>query len=156
MGITIRYLADHPQAISTLAGWLYDEWGHRSPDGTIRGMAQGLHRRLNRDRLPLALVAIDGGIPLGTVSLRPREVEVRPEYEHWLSTLYVDRRYRGRGVGERLVRAAVDQADRLGIEKLYLYTRQEKTEQWYAHLGWQKVEKLNYRDRPAVILGCSI
>jgi len=152
MKVNIEYLADHPGSIQILARWLYDEWGHRSHDGTLQGMVDTLKERLNHDRLPLALVAIRESEPLGTVSLKFREVEIRPQYEHWLGTLFVHEPFRGKGIGSLLVEAAVKEARRLGISELYLYTRNKENERIYTKLGWTVVENLEYRGRPAVIM----
>lgn len=150
--IAIQFLADIPDAIPTLARWLFDEWGHRSEDGTAEGMRSALERRLNRSQLPLTLVALVDNRPVGTVSLKIREVEIRPEMTHWLGALYVQESRRGRGVGTTLVEAAEREAHLHGIEDLYLYTRQQQTEDWYAWLGWKVVERLLYQGRSAVIM----
>jgi hypothetical protein len=86
METSIKYLADHPDSVAVLARWLFDEWGHHSPDGKVEGMIEGLNGRLNRDRLPLALVGICDGQPVGMESLKLKEVEIRSQYEHWLGT----------------------------------------------------------------------
>jgi predicted N-acetyltransferase YhbS len=150
--IEIEYLADHPGAIPVLASWLYQEWGYRSPDGAPSGMEEMLKSRLNRDRLPLALVALEGESPAGTVSLKVRELDSRPQYPYWLGSLYVPPEFRRRGIGSQLVLAAEQTAGNLGIERLYLYTRRAENEALYANLGWARVEELVYEDRSAVIL----
>ena len=152
MKVDIEYLADHPDSIGILAGWLFDEWGHRSPDGTARGMVDTFKERLNRDKLPMALVALRENEPLGTVSLKLREVEIRPQYEHWLGALYVHEPHRGKGIGSLLIEAATKEANRLGISELYLYTRNWENERLYAKLGWTVVERLGYQGRSAVIM----
>ena len=152
MKVNIEYLADHPDSIAILAGWLFEEWGHRSPDGNAHGMLDTLKERLNRDKLPLALVALRDNEPLGTVSLKLKEVEIRPQYEHWLGTLFVQGSHRGKGIGSWLIEAATKEANRLGIGELYLYTRNQENERLYAKLGWTVVERVVYQDRPAVIM----
>ncbi len=152
MNIAVDYLADHPDVIPVIARWLFDEWGHRSPDGSVEGMVDNLRDRLQRDALPLALLAHEDKEPVGTVSLKIREVEVRPQYEHWLGTLFVAEPRRRMGIGSLLVGAAADEARRLEISELYLYTRRRDTERLYERLGWAEVERLEYRGRPAVIM----
>ncbi len=152
MTIETCYLADCPEAVTILAQWLYDEWGRHSPDGSIRSMAENLMERMNRDSFPLALVAMQDGRPLGTVSLKIREMEIRPQYEHWLGTVYVHEPYRRKGIGSQLIEAAVKEANRLGVKELYLYTRSEQTEALYAKLGWATLERPFYRGRRAVIM----
>jgi GNAT superfamily N-acetyltransferase len=152
MNPEIEYLADHRDTIPILARWLFDEWGHRSPDGSVQGMADTLRARLHWDRLPLALVALQDGKPIGTVSLKIKEVEIRSEYEHWLGTLFVKEACRRRGVATLLLKTAANEARRLGLDELYLYTRNHSTESLYARLGWLVVERVHYRKRRAVIM----
>ena len=152
MQVNIEYLADRPDLVSYVAEWLFKEWGHRSPDGTAQGMVCTLTERLNHDKLPLALVALRENEPLGTVSLKLKEVEIRPQYENWLGTLYVHKSKRGKGIGSLLIKAAAKEANRLGIGDLYLYTRNRENERLYAKLGWTVVERLEYQGRPAVIM----
>jgi GNAT superfamily N-acetyltransferase len=150
--VKIAFLAENPQHLPELSRWLYEEWDARHLHGSLEQREQDLERRMNRDQLPLALVALRGETLLGTASLRWQEVEIRPQYEHWLSTVYVHPPYRHGGVGALLVQAAAAQAERLGIGELYLYTRRAESEAWYARLGWQPVERPIYQGRPAVIM----
>jgi len=150
--IQIGYLADFPQHLPELAGWLYAEWGQPAPDGSVQMAQESLRRRLNKDRLPLALVAVQGETLLGTTSLYRQEMEIRPEYEFWLSTVYVHPSFRRRGIGEQLVQAAAAQAVRLGLPALYLYTRRPNNVAWYTRLGWTILERPIYEGSPAVIM----
>ena len=152
MEVRIEYLVDHPDSIAVLAEWLFEEWGHRSPDGTAQGMADTLTERLNHNKLPLALVALRENKPLGTVSLKLKEVEIRPRYEHWLGTLFVHESHRGKGIGSLLIEAAAKEANRLGISELYLYTRNRENESLYTRLDWTVMERLEYQGRLAVIM----
>ncbi len=156
MKTDIVYLADHPDAVPVIAQWLFEEWGHRSPDGSVEGMAGTLRERLRRDKLPLALVALQEGEPVGTVSLKIREVEIRPQYEYWLGTLFVAESCRRMGLGSLLVESAKAEARRHRIDKLYLYTRQGGTQQLYEKLGWTEVERPEYRGRIAVVMSVDL
>ena len=128
MEAKIKYLADCLDAVPILAQWLFNEWGYRSPDGTVQGMMDNPSRRLNRDGLPIALVAVEKGKPLGTASLGVKEVDIRPKYEHWLGTVYVHEPFRGKGIGSLLIEATAREVAKLGIEDLYLCTRRAETE----------------------------
>jgi predicted N-acetyltransferase YhbS len=152
MTIEIEYLANHPHTLPKIASWLYQEWGYRSPDGAPSGMEEMLKTRLNRDWLPLALVALEGESPAGTVSLKLQELDARPQYPYWLGSLYVPPEFRRRGIGSKLVRAGEKAAGKIGIDCLYLYTRRTENEALYASLGWAWVEELVYEDRSAVIM----
>lgn len=156
MNIRVDYLADHRHAVAIIARWLFEEWGQECVRQSVEAMEATLRRRLHRNRLPIALVALDKATPIGTVSLKIREVEIRPEYEHWLGALYVAKSYRCRGVGSLLVEAAKSKARRLGLRTLYLYTRETETRRLYERLRFVEVEELRYLGRPAVIMSFNL
>ena len=60
--MTIEYLADHPEAVPTLAEWQHAEWGHTRPGDTAEKRATRLRSFLNRDRIPLTVAAFANAI----------------------------------------------------------------------------------------------
>jgi GNAT superfamily N-acetyltransferase len=149
-GDKIVYLADRADLIPELAGWFYGEWGPNYPDLTQAIIDDKLRRRLNRDRIPLVLVTLRKDSPIASASLKIREMETHPQYLHWLGSVYVLPEYRGKGIGSNLVQYSVNEAKRLAVHDLYLYTRSR--ENFYTRLGWKSVEKPLYRGRRVVIM----
>ena len=101
--------------------------------------------------MPTTLVAVSehGGL-LGSVSLVHDDL---PGYEHltpWLASLYVKPEARGRGVGSRLVSAALAEAHRLGIRRLYLFTPEH--EDYYSRRGWSYLERASAAGHPVTIM----
>ncbi|MGD8815070.1 MAG: GNAT family N-acetyltransferase [Anaerolineales bacterium] len=152
MEIKVDFLADHPGAVPILTEWLFREWGHRSPDSSVERMASTLRVRMQKEKIPLALVAFRDGTPVGTVSLKAKEVETRPQYEYWLGTLFVAEPFRRMGVGSLLVRSIEEHARNLGVRELYLYTRHSENKRLYESLGWTEIECPQYRGRTAIIM----
>ncbi|MFL5799471.1 MAG: GNAT family N-acetyltransferase [Actinomycetota bacterium] len=89
-------------------------------------------KKLVDDGTVPGLIGYEDGVPVGWVSLGPREdysklrrspimkpVDDRPVWS--IVCFFVDRRARGRGVSERLLRAAVDHARSLGVRLLEAY-----------------------------------
>lgn len=146
----IRYLADHPELVPTLGEWLHAEWGHTVPWGTPQGFAERFRAHLNRDVLPIALVALEGGGFLGTASLRVADMESRPDRTPWLGGVYVAEEARGRGVGEALVRAVEDLAREMGFREMYLFATDR--EGFYRRLGWSVVEHTEHYGEAAVVM----
>lgn len=146
----IIYLADRPDLIPTLAVWFYAEWGHSNPDLTQATIEGNLKQRLYRDRVPLVSVLLRDDSPIASASLKIQEMETHPQYLHWLGSVYVLPEYRGKGIGSKLVQYFVDEAKRLAVHDLYLYTRSH--ENFYSHLGWQPIERPYYRGRRVVIM----
>lgn len=150
MAIEVHYLADHPSLIRLLATWFYEEWGIRNPEDSVENREKRLLNRMNRERLPLTLIAFQGTEPVATASLKMREMETHPQFLHWLGAVYVHHPFRNQGIGSQLVEYAASEAERRKVRELYLYTHRH--ESFYARLGWLPVERPHYRGREVVIM----
>jgi GNAT superfamily N-acetyltransferase len=148
-------LADRPDLLPVIAGWMAAEWGGGRP-AALDSMRAALGERMQRAALPMAWVALLGGGAAGTVSLLRHEIESLPQYEHWLSGLYVYPPYRRRGVGEALLSHACREAGRLGIGELYLYTRNAANAAFYRARGWRVAERIVYGGREAIVMSRDI
>jgi GNAT superfamily N-acetyltransferase len=146
----IDYLAAHPYFIPTLSNWFLLE----SPDfyrgKTWEDVAETFCERLNDNKIPLALVAFEGRQVCGTVSLLEESISIRKNFTPWLAGLHVCEEKRHRGIGGRLIAAVVNEARRLGVERLYIGVR--KAERYYAELGWQTVERPLYYGEEIIIM----
>jgi putative acetyltransferase len=80
-------------------------------------------------------VAEVDGLPVGSVALSPRDGGVA-----WLSKLFVDASYRGRGLGRALLARAVDEARARGYQRIDLETRTIYREavHLYEATGWTR------------------
>jgi predicted N-acetyltransferase YhbS len=150
MKINFAYLKDHPELVDLLATWFYREWGRRNPLLTVDVIAKNLEEHLNRDTLPLTLVAFHDQEPVGSASLKIREMEIYPQYIHWLGSVYVLPEYRNQGVGTQIIQRSISEADRLGVTELYLYTNGSGT--FYSRFGWQPLERPFYHGREVTVM----
>ena len=148
--MTIEYLADHPEAVTTLAAWQHAEWGHVRPGDTAEKRATRLRGWSNRDRIPLTVVAFENNNVLGSASLIEHDMETRMELTPWLAGVFVGESYRRRGIGAELVRRIMEEARKLKVPLLYLYT--VHSEKFYAALGWKLMERTTYRQYAIVIM----
>jgi predicted N-acetyltransferase YhbS len=146
----IAYLKDHPDAIPTVAQWLFHQWGHLTPGSSVESAIGRLQRNLHDDRIPLTIIALSGDNVVGTASLIEHDLQTRPDLTPWLASVFVVPEQRGQGIGAALVRAIVAKARTLGVSPLYLFTPDK--EALYRHLGWQTVETTNYRGEDVVIM----
>ncbi len=136
-----------------LAAWIYDEWSYLYPEMTLQHVVSFLRERGNKGRLPLTLVAIEAGEPVGTVSLKMFDMETRSDLSYWLASLYVARPWRRRRIGSRLVETAEKKAAELGICKLFLFTTDAALPgSFYSKLGWVVKEKTLYHTIPVIIM----
>ena len=142
--MTIDYLAHHQDCIPQLAKFSYDEWRsvYNELGLTLDSAIASYRERARTDRIPLALVAVEGENVIGTGALKLRDLPIRSQYEPWLGGVYVVPEHRNRGVGTALTIRLVEEARRLGIARLYLWT--PSAESLYAKLGWATIERLSY------------
>jgi predicted N-acetyltransferase YhbS len=150
----IDYLANHPELIPTIAEWHTREWGDVPPLATVADRIEKFRGHLNRDRIPLTLVAVDDDELLGSASLVEEDLPGRDDLMPWLASVYVAPEHRRRGVGSKLVRQIVAKASELNVRELYLFTWSQ--ERLYENLGWRVLERTVLADRQVVIMGIEL
>lgn len=147
-------LARRPDAIPTLARWLFEEWGYYHVSDSVERRIGELSGRLIEDRIPVTFAAFDSDAPgsevIGTAALTPDDMDSRPDLTPWLASVLVTPTARGRGVGSALVGAVVQKAVELGCPRLYLYT--ENQQALYARLGWERLEECEYCGHQVTIM----
>jgi GNAT superfamily N-acetyltransferase len=151
--IRVETIADHLELVPTIARWHWEEWGHVDPDGSLATWTAGLRRRTRRNQVPTTFVAIDGGTPVGSVTLVVNDMPDRHEFAEltpWVAGAYVVESARGRGVGTALIRHAVEQARQLDLERLYLYT--STAESFYTNLGWNTIARTRYEGDDVAVM----
>lgn len=154
MKLAIDYLVNHQELIPELASWFYDEWGRKDSNNSLEIITQRLQKRLNIDRAPLTLVGFSDKKAIASASIKIREMETHPQYEHWLGAVFIKPDFRGKGLGSQVVRHTVDVATRLKIERLYLYTHSH--ERFYDRLGWCTIERPQYHGRRVALMAITL
>ncbi len=115
----IHALADHVAVLPTLIDWYLSEWEpFYGVDGPGDARAD-LESRCNRDKIPIGLVAVDGGQVYGTVAL---DLDLTTDLMPSVVGLLVGANYRRKGIATALIDSAEDTARRLGCERLYMST----------------------------------
>lgn len=136
-------LVERPEFVDQVAAWGFAEWGHLNPGQTLQSRTAEIHERMNVDRVPIVLVALDDADKLvGTASLLFDDLEGDPR-NPWLASVFVPAGQRGKGIASALVLAVEDAARRLGYRSLYLFTT--SAARLYAGLGWRALERRDYR-----------
>ncbi len=95
-------------------------------------------------------VQVNGVQVIGMASIVESDLSTHPDLSPWMASVYVDAAHRGRGVGSCVVRAIMDEAKTLGIERLYLITHDQMS--FYRRLGWQTMESVHYRGEVVTIM----
>ena len=148
----IDYLANCPELTDELARLSFLEWQdvYQQRKQTLEDTVKNYQGRMNTDRLPLTLVAHQASELVGMVSLKFHDMDTRPDLDPWLGGLLVLPEWRNRGIGVRLMRRATEEARRLNVSQLYLWTH--TAEGLYHKLGWQVVERTNYFGKESVVM----
>ena len=120
MEFQIDHLMDHPEHTRLVAEWIYREFWQGRDRYSADDLEGLLRQATDRERIPLSLIAVAGGRPVGTVNLIDNDDPTRPQLHPWLAALLVIPEYRGRGIGAALVRALLGEAKRLGYEEVFL------------------------------------
>lgn len=133
-------LCDEPSFVPVCAAWAYGLWGSQRPEGTMARAQARFAESLQKDALPLTLVAQANHIPYGMASLWAQDPPSRPDLTPWLASVYVHPFHRGRGIAQALVKGIETQARRLGFSALYLVT--EEARRLYEKAGWRMIEPM--------------
>ena len=141
-GLEICYLADHPEHLLELAQWQFEEWDSILGE-SLEARITKLKTHLNRDKLPIAWVALANGQLLGSAALRLHDLEGREDLSPWLGGVIVGPQFRRQGIGAALCAVVEEKARSLGTETLYLFTLDK--EALYSRLGWKSLEPCVWR-----------
>lgn len=147
----IQYLADRRKAIPKIAAWYFDQWSDRIPENSAEEISRRLEKYLNRDKIPLALVAVDNDSLLGVGQLKYYEMDIYPLKEHWIGGIFVPPEHRGKGIATRLVTRLTDIALTQEVSTLYLQTEQLNGG-LYTRLGWKPVERVVYKGQEVLVM----
>jgi predicted N-acetyltransferase YhbS len=116
--------------------------------------ASKLRTRSGHRQIPTVFIASTDGTPLGSAMLVAHDMDSRLQWSPWLAGVVVAPEHRGRGIGAALAAHATAEARALGLPALYLYTF--STEQYYARLGWQLIERCSYFGESVSIMSRSL
>jgi predicted N-acetyltransferase YhbS len=135
--LEIKYLCENLNHANIVSSWIYNEFIKDIRDDlTVKEISSRIIK-CGKDALPIRLVAVLDGRCVGTVSLVENDLKCRA-YTPWLAALIVDKNFRGKGIGKRLISFVQEIARQMGYKELYLRT--EHASEYYKKLGWQFVE----------------
>ncbi len=135
----IRLEDSHNEIFTKICEWNYNWWGIRNHK-SFEEVKCNLEYSLNTERLPQTYVALLENKPVGMYQISMCEdLESRPDLYPWLINVYVDEAYRGKGIGKMLLNTVYDNAKKLGLKELYLYTKHNGL---YEKFGFTFVEEV--------------
>lgn len=148
--VELGWLADLPAAAGTLARLHHGHWAALMPDWSLSEAIAELEDHAIRRAFPTTWIAHAGDQVVGSVSLVASDATQFPQYTPWLSSLYVQPAFRGRGIGEALVGRLLFAARRWGFGSVHLFTEGPIT--LYRRLGFEVIEQTRLFERPVQIL----
>jgi GNAT superfamily N-acetyltransferase len=135
--ITVDYLKNYPEHVTTCAQWSFTEWGHHTPERTLHSFIESRKEYLNDNKTPLTLLAFLDNTPVGMVSLAASK-DICKHLTPWLSTIYVIPEQRGEGIGSLLEEKICAKAREMGFKKIYCFTSDETVIPFYEKHHWHK------------------
>ncbi|NQZ07992.1 MAG: GNAT family N-acetyltransferase [Algicola sp.] len=133
-------LADEPSAAATVATWYFNEWCKDTGRYDKDEVEKKVYASTNRDKPPLLVLAKEDDTLIGAAELKFREMDIYPQFEHWIGGVYVDENHRGKGVAFKLVSEVIAKARSVGVKKLYLQT-EDLSGGLYARMGFKPIEE---------------
>ena len=148
----IHFLEEHTGFILQLAVWCHEEWKEFYGGKTVEDVRAYFAANTSREHIPITYVALEEGRLCGTVTLDVEDLDLRgyEDVSPWLVCLYVEKAHRGRGLGGQLIQHAKDEALRLKLSSLHLWT--ENLEAMYLQLGWRVLERTQFHGRDITVM----
>ena len=147
--LKIDYLPADPAIQCTVAEWHHQEWKHLS-ERTLEDRIAEFAEHLNPNSVPLTVLGWIEGKPVASASLLIHDMDIHPDWSPWLASVFVLPHLRRQGVGRLLVARIEEEAARLGVPKLYLYTPDRAP--FYQYMNWESLEEINYHGEQVTLM----
>ncbi|CCY93453.1 gCN5-related N-acetyltransferase [Firmicutes bacterium CAG:884] len=122
-----------------ICDWYYNWLGIKNNE-SIEEIKCTFEHSLCKNKLPQTFVALIDGEPAGMYQLSMSDdLNSRPDLYPWLINVYVDEKFRGRNVARELMNTVKENAKKLGLTELYLYTKHIGL---YEKFGWKFIEEV--------------
>lgn len=119
------------------------EWGSPKTSEELNNYVNNKIEKIlsnNYDKLLSAIGLIDNDILIGFISLFKDDGDEKKDLTPWYATMYVKKEYRGHGYSKILNNAILDEAKKLGYQKVFL---KSNLINYYEKYGAKYIEKLN-------------
>ncbi|MGK7868617.1 GNAT family N-acetyltransferase [Falsiroseomonas sp. E2-1-a20] len=133
-----------------VAAWLHAEWWQGEPVAATEAYL----RAATGPAAPCALIAEDGGRPLGTATLDLEDLPSRRDLSPWLASVLVAPAHRRQGVATALVQDVLRRARQQGHRRIWLFTPDQAP--FYAARGWAAAGTETYRARAVTLMSFAL
>ncbi len=153
--LRIELLKNCPEQIPTIVEWEYQDWHSYDKTLTRERLFEAFNSSLNDDRLPLILVAFNGSVPIGVISL---EAKGEPEFvdledgNPWGGSFHVVPEMRNQGIGAAMAQVIVTISKRMGYQKIHFFTSREEIVGMYASHGAKIIGLRPFRGHQVTVM----
>src|SRR6266508_77339 len=140
MTCQVQQLSECVQHLETVANWIFDQWWSRRCDSAEVVLAW-LRTHSQKDKVPYTVVALVGGIPVGSCSVIQNDCVHRPQYSPWVAAVFVK---------PAMLQEAAAIARRADVKGLYIDCL-GATAPVYEKNGW-KVYEREVGDKDSVVM----
>jgi len=149
--LKLQLLAEQPEALNTVADWYYTQWASVFGKQTLEDVKDDLQMYLNTACIPLIVLAMVDDKVVGAAQLKYFEMDMYPDYEHWLGGVYVHADYRGNGIAEKIILRILEKAREFAVHTIYLQT-ENLTGGLYARMGWEPIKQTHSKGSDVLIM----
>lgn len=133
-----------------MASWFVQEWPEWYGRGGRGNAEADLHAfAASEATLPIGVVAFDGDAPVGVAALKSASLPTHGHLSPWAAAGFVLPAHRGRGIGATLLEALVQQAPKLGYQRIYCGTATAVP--LLRRSGWSELEVTQHEGESLVI-----
>lgn len=132
----IAEISDRPDLLSAAVDYFWRHWGN---PGNHVFYADCMQYALQAEnRLPNFYIVLEENNIIAGYALYPSDIVSRFELTPWLGWLHVNEDHRGMGISSKLLNHGLQEAKRMGYDKLYLSS---DLEDFYEKRGWSFFSK---------------
>lgn len=127
-GLNILKIRNHPELINMAACWFHDKW-----DIPEIEYVKSMKAVSAISPVPQWYILFDNGSIIAGCGIIENDFHDRPDLSPNLCALYVDEKYRNRGIAGKLLEHVCIDMRSFGLKKLYLVTDHDS---FYERYGW--------------------
>jgi len=146
----ILNLGERKEHLAALAAWHHKQWAYLHENDSVERRIAELTDEFDSNGIPRTFVAVSGDLLLGSASIIVYDMDTRMDLTPWLASVIVAPEQRRKGIGSALVRHVMKEAQKLGLQRLYLFTPDRA--EFYERLGWSRFESIEYHGHPVEIM----
>ena len=121
------------------------EWGSPKNEEEMQKYIEDKKKRILTENKVLSVLGlIDDNEMIGFISLFQKEDDISEDVTPWYATIYVKEEYRGKGYSKILNDAILEEAKRLGYDKVYL---KSFLKNYYEKFGARYIKDLENKEK---------